>query len=237
MTLERQSETRDEPVSLAAGSRSLFSHRWTEGAFYVSCFSVGSELIATSLHAPLCRGCVSFCVHILMPGVMQGTCLACMHFLMCWNWGSTCASAARPCLPSHLQQILGRADLCVLDIYVSISILMWTFVLWNVCVCVRLSVFVSRLVFHKPSIFMIQLLHKPQIWFSVFLAEQLRGRGGGGGKKKKKKKKKGETQADWGKQKEVKTGLRESRQMKIEQFSWFCVEVWFGSAVALMWFS
>lgn len=31
---------------------------------------------------------------------------------------------------------------------------------------------------------MIQLLHKPQIWFSVFLAEQLRGRGGGEKKKK-----------------------------------------------------
>lgn len=34
--------------------------------------------------------------------------------------------------------------------------------------------FVSCLVFHKSSIFMIQLLHKPQIWFSVSLPEQLR---------------------------------------------------------------
>lgn len=38
------------------------------------------------------------------------------------------------------------------------------------------SVFVSCLVFRKPSIFMIQLLHKPQIWFSVSLAEQPRER-------------------------------------------------------------
>lgn len=36
------------------------------------------------------------------------------------------------------------------------------------------SVLVSCLVFRKPSIFMIQLLHKPQIWISVSLAEQLR---------------------------------------------------------------
>lgn len=40
--------------------------------------------------------------------------------------------------------------------------------------CVYVSVSVSRLVFHKSSIFMIQLLHKPQIWFSVSLPEQLR---------------------------------------------------------------
>ena len=43
-----------------------------------------------------------------------------------------------------------------------------------VCLCVCVSVFVSCLVFHKSSIFMIQLLHKPQIWFSVSLPEQLR---------------------------------------------------------------
>lgn len=37
----------------------------------------------------------------------------------------------------------------------------------------------SCLVFRKLSIFMIQLLHKLQIWFSVFLAEPLREGGGG----------------------------------------------------------
>lgn len=54
------------------------------------------------------------------------------------------------------------------------------------CVCV--SVFVSCLVFHKPSIFMIQLLHKLQIWFSVSLPEQLRVREGEERRRRKRRK-------------------------------------------------
>nr|XP_046254080.1 helicase ARIP4-like isoform X2 [Scatophagus argus] len=78
--------------------------------------------------------------------------------------------AACPCLSTRPRQILG-----------------WTGL--HIFVCV--SVFVSCLVFHKPSIFMIQLLHKPQNWFSVPPPDQLRererggGRGGGGAEKKK----------------------------------------------------
>lgn len=53
----------DELVSLAARSRSLLSHWWTEGAFYVSCFSIRSELIAASIFHYVKDVCLSARAH------------------------------------------------------------------------------------------------------------------------------------------------------------------------------
>lgn len=86
-----------------------------------------------------------------------------------------CVLAVCPCLftliPGRSLAGLAHTFLCVcvcFDLYCYVN----TCPLECVCQCV--SVFVSCLVFHKSSIFMIQLLHKPQIWFSVSLPEQLR---------------------------------------------------------------
>lgn len=131
-------------------------------------------------HQPPCsimsRMCVRLCAH---PHArchavnMSGT-----HFLACWNRGSTCVLASPHICPVRFLDAPFYTFLCLRRIFMYWLIFLCEHLSSGICVfaaCVC-RVFVSCLVFHKPSIFMIQLLHKPQIWFSVFLAEQLRKR-------------------------------------------------------------
>lgn len=131
-------------------------------------------------HQPPCSVMLRMCVRLRTHphARCHAENMSCMHFLACWNWELTCVLASTSVCPVRFSTAPFYTFLHFRRIFIYWLIFLCEHLSSGMCVfaaCVC-RVFVSRLVFHKPSIFMIQLLHKPQIWFSVFLAVQLRKR-------------------------------------------------------------
>lgn len=117
---------------------------------YVSRFAVSSSISPpSSLRAPLCSGFV---------------CLCTVWVWWCRSFWFVCCHVASNSFQDKYKKKNSPVHLLAGKSFLSTP-------LTDFWPCVRV---LSCLAFHKSSIFMIQFLHKPQIWFSVSPPDQPR---------------------------------------------------------------